>query len=50
MKYLFVFLLLFIPAVITGINGQYDLSAIFLTTIGIITFFEKRKDLIDKYF
>jgi len=50
MRYLFVFLFLIIPAIITGINGRYDLSAIFLTTTLIIAVLEKRKDLVDKYF
>jgi len=49
-RYLFVFIFLIIPAIISGIKGRFDLTAIFLFTTLILAFLEKRKDIVDKFF
>jgi len=50
MKYLFVLAFLIIPAIISGIKGRFDLTAIFLIATFIIAVLEKRQDLVDRYF
>ena len=49
-RYLFVFLFLIFPAIISGINGRYDYMTFFLFIALIIAFLEKRKDIADKLF
>jgi len=49
-RYLFVFLFLIFPAIISGINGRYDYMVGFLFVTLILAFLEKRKDIADKLF
>jgi len=49
-RYIFVLVFLIIPAIISGIKGRFDLTAVFLIATLIIAILEKRRDLVDKYF